>query len=128
MSFDWKEYYELSIILATDKTIGGDSEAKLRSAISRYYFAAHNLAKDRLIRLDFVKTINPTGEAHRQIIDEFAKHPIEELREISTILNRLRIERGKADYRENYRGLKHSTEFVLLQTKTLVDLLDSHDK
>lgn len=127
MSFDWKEYYELSILLATDQTITGNIQARFRSAISRCYFAAHNLAKDRLIRIDHVNSINPTGEAHRQIIDEFSHHPIDELKEVSVILNRLRIERGKADYRENFGKLRQTVEFVLLQTKTLIDLLDENE-
>ena len=126
MSFNWNEYYELAILLATDKEMSGDNQARFRSAISRCYYAVHNLARDRLIEIDHVRSISSTGEAHRQVIDEYEKHYIEDLQVIGKMLDRLRISRGRADYSDVVKNLRRVTDDALVKTKRIIDLLDEN--
>jgi len=53
MSFDWNEYYQLSRELAGLATGIATEEAKMRSAISRAYYAAFCKARDYLQQMGF---------------------------------------------------------------------------
>jgi len=48
MSFDWSEYLSVAQELASGANTSANKEAKLRSAISRAYYAAFILARSYL--------------------------------------------------------------------------------
>ncbi|WP_217355207.1 hypothetical protein [Aphanizomenon sp. UHCC 0183] len=114
MKFNWAEYLELAKELADiTSTISSDSEtdskpriseAKLRSSISRAYYAAFCIARNYLRdvlhepRLSKART-GDTNE-HQFVADEFRynKSKNKKMIEIGNDLGRLRQSRNKADY------------------------------
>ncbi len=49
MTFDWSEYLKLAYELAGREGIAANEEARLRSSISRAYFAAYSVAGNYLL-------------------------------------------------------------------------------
>lgn len=98
MSFDGRAFLTLAHELATATTAGTPDElesARLRSAISRAYYAAFWRARaflmgegERIPRLD----------AHQAVIDAFRTSPYRARMTIGAHLGQLRADRNAADY------------------------------
>lgn len=72
MSFDWLEYLNLAQELAGQATKPSSQEAKLRSAVSRAYYAAFCEARNHLRGEGHsIPRFNP----HRYVIDQFLDSP-----------------------------------------------------
>ena len=97
MSFDWSEYLDLAQELAGQATSPSSQEAKLRSAISRAYYAAFCTARNHL-RDREKHSIPRGGQAHPYVRDQFKQSPDKVRKKVGENLNRLRIQRNKADY------------------------------
>jgi uncharacterized protein (UPF0332 family) len=99
MSFDWTEYLSLA------ETLGGlhvsgpivSIEAQQRSSVSRAYYAAFILARNRLRDVDRVP-IPQTGAAHIFVAQQYGNHPDPVRQQIGTLLTRLRGARNTCDY------------------------------
>lgn len=117
--FDWKDYYKLAIKLKEEKEL---QEACLRSAISRAYYALHNLtknyAKQELADAHFDKR-------HGELID-FYRRKKGNLHKIGVQLDRARIARNQCDYEDMVcmNNLKKKTRDVLdNETQKIIDFL-----
>ena len=121
MSFNWDEY----LVLAHQLAGFLDEEAKLRTAISRAYYAAFHAAQDHLREKDLERGIPPTGRAHQFVADKFSNHPDETRQRIGVNLDRLRSKRIYADYRDNIRSLANEATYTLRLAQKILELLET---
>ena len=99
MSFDWTEFLTLAEELLQNPDSPGPREASLRSAVSRAYYAAYRFA------LNFERDRNeytPSGYATDQIglVKHFQSSPDRDRRKLGVDIDRLRLNRGQADYND----------------------------
>ena len=103
MSFDWSEYLKLArelVELDNASTIG---EARLRSAISRAYYAALNKAVDYIEAAEGKDYLPTTPEKHYDTRSYFFQRRDQVSEQIANNLNYLRSQRNKADYEADTR-------------------------
>jgi uncharacterized protein (UPF0332 family) len=112
MSFDWTQYLFLAQELLKDSLSSSNNEAMLRSGISRAYYAAFCSARN-FLRDQRKKVIPSTAQAHGIVkgIFEGSTNTLE--LEIATDLDRLRIDRNKADCEDAVHGLDSMSKFAL---------------
>ena len=91
-NFRWCDFLELAERLCKDRH-ASLSEARHRTAVSRAYYAAFNICKDRAI----IRGWQSRGQAvdHKDLKDWLAKH---NNRLLARKLDQLRISRNSADY------------------------------
>ena len=107
MSFDWNGLYELANELRGCEACNL-REARLRSSMSRAYYAVFCVARECLVnKTDFVACTGP--EAHVQMEAAFRVHD----GNISASLQRLRVLRNQADYDNEIPGLPEKCEVAL---------------
>jgi len=97
MSFDWSDLLALAEALVRDPNSPGPEEASLRSAISRAYYAAFCSARNFARAKDGL-VVSKGPRAHGQVIGHFKATRDRSRRKIGTDLDRLRVNRNKADY------------------------------
>jgi len=112
MSFDWTQFLFLAQELTKSAASSSSQEAMLRSAISRAYYAAFCNARN-FLRNHRNEVIPSTAEAHRIVKDIFGRSTDQEELAIAEDLDRLRIDRNKADYNDVVRGLDPMSEYAL---------------
>ncbi|MEW6139786.1 MAG: DNA-binding protein [Thermodesulfobacteriota bacterium] len=97
MSFNWVEFlgFAQSLIGDFDTRPHGE-EAKFRAAVSRAYYAAHGMAREKLKHEGHTV---PTKRAHQYVIDAFRNSRDKSRIRIADDLNVLLSKRIKADYR-----------------------------
>lgn len=122
MSFDWSDYLELANELAPRPINVATQEAKLRCAISRAYYANYCKARNHL--RDRGGQVIPAHEAHRYVIDALLNSTERSRKDLGKDLNRLRIDRIKADYHDEFNGLAAQTEVVLMLTEKVISKLN----
>ena len=124
MSFDWSEYLNLAQELAGQATGTSSQEAKWRSAISRAYYAAFCEARNHL--RDKERHSIPRGvEVHGYVRNQFKKSPDKVRKGVGENLNRLRIDRNKADYDDTVAGLSADTKKALKLAERVISKLGS---
>lgn len=119
-AFDWMEFLNLAGELSEDTTFHCARDARLRSAISRAYYAAFHKAKT---------TVLPAREAgfgsHQQIIDSLQESDDPARRQLGVDLARLKGNRKKADYDDVVRNIPALVEDSLLGAQELIDAFDA---
>jgi len=108
MTFDWSEYLKLARELAGENGSSANEEARLRSSISRAYFAAYCVARNFLDNKGHGIPRGPTG--HRYICDLLQESIFDEEKQAGVDLNRLRNRRNQADYDDFMRDLSAVVE------------------
>ena len=108
MSFNWSEYLDLAQQLAGKAKISATQESRLRSAISRGYYAAFIQARNYL--RDREGLTIPTQNTHEYVINQFRNNSDLDRQEIGNILKRLKIRRNKADYDDTFSDLQVVTQ------------------
>ena len=112
MSFNWSEYLNLARELAGKDPNPATQEAKLRSAISRSYYAAFIHARNFL--RDSEDITIPRQNSHQFVISQFTNSPTDERRrKLGAKLQILRGYRRQADYEDRITGLLGKTEEAL---------------
>lgn len=102
MKFDWYQYFILAQELADQSFISKYDEAKLRTAISRSYYAVFCKARNYLLEKKN-NVIPKDGKAHQYVIDELI-NGLEKEKIVGLNLKRLRGKRILADYHDCFRG------------------------
>lgn len=129
MRFDWSEYLNLAQELAA---ISGDSvnnEAKLRSAVSRAYYAVFCLARNYLrdVEKDPRLSHNKTTDIneHQYVAEEFIFHKSKAKNTIrlGENLSRLRQMRNKADYADTIFTLSKDVKTALNLAQNIIKSL-----
>ncbi|MCK4416623.1 MAG: hypothetical protein KAV99_00460 [Candidatus Latescibacteria bacterium] len=91
MSFNWRDYVDLA-----EELLNREEEACLRSSISRAYYGAFCIARNRKGYKNY------TGaDIHWKVIDEYKNSSDRNEQDIGRILDKLRRSRNKADYNED---------------------------
>lgn len=126
MRFNWTEYIEFAETLAADKQLAVSAEARYRSAISRAYYAVFRKAEILLREKD--RDINiPSGrkvDVHFYVKDKFENDPDRVRKGVGTALNRLRLDRNKADYADFFDGLEPKCKVALQDARAALVKLD----
>lgn len=123
MNFDWSEYLKLAQELAGQVIKPASKEAKLRSSISRAYYAAFCKARNYL--RDAERLSIPSGpEAHTDVRDTFLNSPNKSRRKIGESLKRLRTRRNKVDYEDSVTGLSSKVKASLRDASFVVSALN----
>jgi len=127
--FDWPDYLELAEELGESS----DNEAKMRSSISRAYYAAYCNARNYMIEKDH-NQIPKDESVHQYVINYFWGFKHESIkthtrREIGIILDRMKKRRINADYEDRFPVgnlviLNSETRKTLLESKRIISLIN----
>lgn len=105
MSFDWSEYLSIAQELIEQAKKSSYQEAKVRSAISRAYYAAFGAARNHLRYTDNIREprplVNESGERiniHEYVREKFKESDDETRAEIGLTLERMCENGNIADY------------------------------
>jgi uncharacterized protein (UPF0332 family) len=101
MSFDWLHYLDLAQDLYTQATSSPYQDANLRCAISRAYYATFHKARLRLYDKWGISVLQDVT-AHGEVRREFRR---KKQWQIAATLDRMRIDRNKADYNDSVANL-----------------------
>ena len=130
MRFDWSEYLNLAQELAaTNSDSSANSEAKLRSAISRAYYATFCLARNYLRDIEKDPRLsrkNRDINEHQYVAEEFIYHPtkMKNMVRIGENLSRLRELRNKADYEDTLYNLQNAVKNALMLAQNIISALN----
>ena len=119
IKFDWSEYLNLAENLAGQADNLISEETKLRCSISRAYYAAFCKARNYLRDIEGV-SIPQSGKSHKIVIDNFKKSTDKTRKKIGINLDRLRIDRNKADYDDIVEGLLSMTKVDLKLAQNVI--------
>jgi uncharacterized protein (UPF0332 family) len=122
---DGSAFLELAKELVKQATRLPNQEAKLRTAISRAYYAAFLKARYHLRYKEHDRNIPRNVDVHKYVREKFKASEIAERKEIAQGLENLREERNKADYDPNYRDLSRNSQLVLLSANNVISLLET---
>lgn len=122
MTFDWSEYLKLAQELAGQAVGPANEEAKLRSSVSRAYYAAFCKARNYLRDIEG-HLIPSTPEAHAYVREQFKDRPDRLRRKIGDGLDRLRIRRNRVDYEDSVTGLPSMATMSLQLTQDVISAL-----
>ncbi len=122
MSFYWSEYFDLANELLNEGKGDTLNEAKLRSAISRAYYAVYNTA-DKYADAKGIRSFQEkiSGSRHRDLIKKFKNSNAKGHKQLGVDLNRLLNQRIDADYHFNYRSsqdLTNQAEISISRART----------
>jgi uncharacterized protein (UPF0332 family) len=124
VTFDWSEYLKLALELAGQALTPANKEAKLRSSVSRAYYAAFCKARNYL--RDIEGHLIPFGpEAHQYVCDEFKKSADKLRRKIGWELDQLRTRRNRVDYQDSVTGLPSMARVSLKSTQDVISILST---
>lgn len=101
MSFDWSHYLDIAQDLYTQASSSSHQDANLRCSVSRAYYATFHKARFRLYEKWGI-TVSNQATAHGEIRREFNSR---NQKHIAATLNRMRIDRNKADYDDSLLNL-----------------------
>lgn len=121
MSFPWIEYLHLAENLAETGTHSVSRDAKKRAAISRAYYAAYCLARDKQWGADAEPPDG--GESHTVLIRELIQSGGVK-GQVGNDLQRLKTQRKRADYMGYFSDLDQQTSFVLRVATRVVQKLE----
>lgn len=114
MSFNWKEYLTVAQELAQK-----DREGYLRTAISRAYYGAFCLARNKKGYKDYTYP-----DVHSKVIIAFKTEKNTNLRKIGQALDMLRKQRNHADYDEDKKIDQNLTTRMLIVAKKIIELIE----
>ncbi len=108
MSFNWGDYVSLAedLLMRTE-------ESALRSAISRAYYGAFGIARNRKLQ-------RITGNVHAQVINAYRRSGDANERAIGMILDILRRSRNEADYDADEVISKALAERAVIRAKEIL--------
>lgn len=123
MNFDWNDFLTLAQELAAQPADAPVIEAKLRSAISRAYYASFCKARNYLRDNQQVQ-IPMTGEAHRIVWSHFKNRRHLAQKKIGENLRRLLNDRRYADYDDIIINLPLLANKALFRAREISTALD----
>lgn len=128
MNFDWAEYFHVAQELSEQTKNSLHQDARLRSAISRSYYAAFGKARDHLRLKD--KLVEPRVDSkgqrinpHAYVAETFKNSADKERVEIGVNLERMRLLRNKADYEGTFDMLAPFARTSLTMAKNVLTKL-----
>ncbi len=128
MSFNWLDYLTVARELAEqaqDPAGQVAGEARLRSAISRAYYAAFHTARAYLRDKDKDPSIEGRGNIHAYVRQQFKISPDRRRKRIGATLHRLLDNRQRADYEDTYVNLVVNTRIAIKAAERVIAALDA---
>jgi uncharacterized protein (UPF0332 family) len=116
MSFDWSHYLDLALKLYEQAGSSKQRDAHLRSSISRAYYATYHKSRQLLKDKWGISIPKDTG-AHGQVVVEFIN---KRQYSIARKLNRMRIDRNKADYDDTLVNLEQTVQSNIIRAKRVL--------
>lgn len=124
MSFNWSEFQYLAWELTGKPQKATSREAKLRSAISRSYYAAFRTARNYLRDKE---GYNPFAaeNSHQDVINWFFNQSSDQtFRNVARYLNRLRKQRNRADYDDRFPDLEMTAKVVIPLADKVIKIIE----
>jgi uncharacterized protein (UPF0332 family) len=118
MSFDWTEYLTLARELTEPSPTHTSQESRLRSAISRAYYAAFIQARNHLRDKEGIRI--SSVQSHQFVIKRFLHSPDGRRKRVGHDLYILREDRNKADYDDTVNGLPLSASRALVRATRVI--------
>ena len=113
MVFNWRDYYTLAQALAKYENY----EAVLRSVVSRAYYAAFCIARNKALAQGL--EIRKDESVHKQVIQYYRRNP--NTSKMGKELDELRDDRVKCDY---YNKVSQPIKLAILSLKRSKRILD----
>src|SRR2546430_464765 len=110
MRFDWSDFLELARELGQPGAMRPREEARLRTAISRAYYAVFCRARNHLLTRYPTVPIPRGPDAQRVVWQRFDGRADTTSRVVATNLERLRDWRNSADYDDTIGALPNNTQ------------------
>jgi uncharacterized protein (UPF0332 family) len=127
MSFDWSDYLALARALRGDADVTPSEEARLRSALSRAYYAVYGSARAVAISSGYTRQRFDTS--HQALIRYFQESPDRARKAIGVNLERMQKNRERADYERDFRGnLAHEVSLMITLGASVLDMLQKLQK
>ena len=132
LKFNWNRYIDFADELLKSMAEDEDDELKDRCGISRAYYGAFHRAKSYLDKIGITIDINGS-DSHNKVIEEYKKIGKNNKlwARIGLDLERLKIQRKKADYKDKYfidseksHSLKKQLQTAVLKAYEVVKLID----
>jgi len=130
MSFDWLHFLDLASELSDQANTSKHKEAKLRSSISRAYYAIFHKSRQHL-EDKWGISVYRDGRAHQQIPYEFANKQATDgskqrkQERISENLTRMHWNRIRADYWERCKSLEKTAQENIAKARQVISDLCS---
>jgi uncharacterized protein (UPF0332 family) len=124
MMFDWTEYYRLAQNLVRDKATFSTEEACCRAAVSRAYYAAYCLARNRA-RASSKLNLRGTADDHKTVEAYYRDARDPDRKKIGALLDRLRDHRNQADYDDEIPSVVNLTTISMNNAQKLIDALNA---
>lgn len=120
MSFDWQRYRDLALELYQGSVApNSDEEARKRCCISRAYYAALMVSRNKLRSEG--KNISSIAGSHTGIINEFAHHHDKTRRRIGSRLTDMKEARRMADYDDSVLSYDRHARNTLNNSKKVIN-------
>jgi hypothetical protein len=117
--FNWSNFLDIATELS-----GRADEASLRSAISRAYYAAYNIACDLSETLKVPKYDNVQG-SHQVVWNNYQASRSKNLRKAGVDGDRLRQRRTRADYHSSFKTISQDALDSVQDAQKIVTALES---
>ena len=126
-AFDWRAYLHHSFVVVRLQSQGElEDQARARSAMSRGYYALHNVAREYAVLFMSFKQEENYDKAHSQLVRLMDKAGGPEERVVSRLLDETRAWRNAADYDAEPFGKSLSeVEVVLVRIKKAIGSIDT---
>jgi uncharacterized protein (UPF0332 family) len=119
MSFEWNKYLDLAKKLSLAVT----DEASLRSAVSRSYYCAFNIALGRAKANSYRSPDD--GSSHDLLWDLYGRNDDKKCKQLAVLGPRMKRRRVKADYRSTYEKLSDETLDAIADAEECIALIAS---
>ncbi len=106
-----------------DRLRGSNDEIDFRNIMSRSYYAAFLLAKDKSTKINTDVDVTNAG-SHEKTIFQFSKSTVPDLIQIGNYLNRLKKGRIKSDYQIDKTVTKIDSETHFSMAEIAIDELN----
>ncbi|MHA1278053.1 MAG: hypothetical protein ACTSQ8_12760 [Candidatus Helarchaeota archaeon] len=113
MSFDWKNFVRLA-----EDLMNHPDEASLRSAISRAYYGAFCISRNKMGFKSY-----RGSDVHKEVIKHYQHSRDSREKFVGNTLDKLRRDRNDADYNEDKTIDFRLTQRVLIKAKQILDKL-----
>lgn len=123
MNFKWQDYIQLAEDLNKEANNSSLSEANYRASISRTYYGCFCTARNFLVK-ERNQTISRSGRAHQEVKNKFKESSNYNDRQVGVNLERLRIDRNKADYDDRFNNIRRQSDLDLLLAKEILGFLE----
>lgn len=124
MTFDWSQYLNLAKEFLGQPTPPANQEAKMRSAISRAYYAAFISARNYLQETEG-HSIPKTADAHKYVVQQLKQSSDVDRQNIGRNLEKLRRDRNQADYNNSVPELFKISKIAVKRSQRVISQLSN---